>query len=762
MRADFRLGDWIVRPRRDCVECGDETVHIHPKPMAVLEYLAAAGGEVVTRDELFDSVWPGVIVTDDALTQCIVELRKALGDSAQNAKIIKTIPKVGFCLIPPVVFLTEELKVSDEPPGKTQSGQPRSNRALIGAVLSIIVVILLISSVLKYLDGLLERGNITIANATPSIAVLPFTDLSENGDQEWFADGLSEELINMLARVEGLKVTNRTSSFYFRGTNERLRVIADTLDVSHILEGSVRKDKDQLRVTAQLIDASSGYQLWSEAYDRELESAFAVQQEISRAVVNALKENPKLERMTSRFVIATTANQAHDALLLGRYLIAKRTQSDIEDAVLAFEDALEIDPDYAIAHAELALAVRLLRYYGEGITLAEAKTRVRRHAEQALALDPDIAEAYAALAWVQEEPNEAIAHYKQAIKINPSYAMAYTWVASSLINTGRYREAFSAYETAIRLDPLSIPAIINYIRQLVSRSQLDKAERELAKLAYLGPGTHARIQGGLKGVGGRYSQRALSILDALKINPGDRLARRILAQVLAAMNLEEESLALQDTPQLKVLKILGKVDDALKHAEANLTWYSEAWSRRRDLGSLLAMAGDYTQARPILESVWKQSKGRVAMAGFFGCNEAAALIAIHRAVGEETEVGELLMAMRKDVQRLRAAGMTGTRTFNLSADYQEGLTAFLSGKREEGLNLIAEAVEKGFFILPNEAYLQTLYSDPGFAPILAVQQARQARERKNFLTNVCTDSLYADVWQPAVGTCERLAAEGGI
>ena len=169
----------------------------------------------------------------------------------------------------------------------------------------------------------------------------------------------------------------------------------------------------------------------------------------------------------------------------------------------------------------------------------------------------------------------------------------------------------------------------------------------------------------------------------------------------------------------------------------------------------LAAAGEFARAKPILEKMWQQYERRITTGYSFTIEEATALIASRLNAGEEASVGELLAAIKDNVRRYRETGLVG------GADYEEGIYAYLSGERERGLALIAKAADEGFFILPNEAYLQTLYDDPDFAPIMSGQQDRQSRERNRFLNIVCTDNPYEEVWQPAEGTCERFAAEGG-
>lgn len=752
MRADFRLEDWTVRPLRDCIERGDEVVHIHPKPMAVLEALAAAGGEVVTREELFEKVWPGTIVTDDALTQCIVELRKAFGDSAQEARVIKTIPKVGFCLVTPITFLDDEAQ---------DDGQ--RHRFWEGRSLILGVFLIAVAGALLVLAGQRFRGApVEPGTAKPvSIAVLPFADLSETGDQQWFTDGLSEELINMLARIDGLQVTNRTSSFHFRDPDEDLRLIADTLGVSHVLEGSVRRDGEQLRVTAQLIDAGSGYHLWSEAYDRELENVLVLQQDISMAVIGALLESLGSQLGAVPGVAEVINNEAHDAVLMGRHLVARRTLEDVQAAMGEFEKAIAIEPDYALAHAELATAIRLFWNLGGDIGRLEAIKRAKAHAEEALELDPGLAEAWAAAAWVQDTVEGRIEFNRKAIDANPSYAYAYVWLGRDLYYAGRYKESFEALEKAISLDPLSIPGLGNYVSALIFRGRLDEARRQVDKLSRLNPGLYLRLSAVLAGLGGNESAYALGTLDALLVDPDRSSYWNYLEESLARMNLAAEAFSIQESTRWGTLLLLGQHDEAMSDFEQRITENPDQLARasiKARYGLTLAAAGDYDHAGPLLNEAWQSSDGKINAQGAFRPGQAMALIQILRAASEEEKVSELLAAMRDYVNRRKEAGITFT-THSTSVDYIEGITAYLSGQRETGISLIARAVDDGKFLLLWQAYLQPLYDDPNFAPIKAKQLERQAQEREKFLAVVCNNNPYSEVWQPEESTCEQFLAE---
>jgi len=326
---------------------------------------------------------------------------------------------------------------------------------------------------------------------------------------------------------------------------------------------------------------------------------------------------------------------------------------------------------------------------------------------------------------------------------------------------GRYAESFEMYETSVRLDPLSAPALQNYVGMLINRNRLAEAERELEKLASVQPGFYASMRGYLTSLGGKWANEALGYLDALQINPESNVARRELAEQFAKIGLEKEALNISEYTSPRVLTMLGRPRDAVTTAQARVSEDPIFLGRRHSLGLALAGAGDYGRARPILEELWQSSGGRVTKSGLFRAAGAAALIAIRRDTDEEADVSELVAAIRDDVRRHRETGITALFNGDDSVNYYEGFAAYLTGEREEGLALIAKGAEDGMFIPQREAYLQTLYDDPGFAPIRASQEARQARERDRFLAVVCTDNPYAAVWQPAAETCEPFAVAGG-
>ncbi len=594
-----------------------------------------------------------------------------------------------------------------------------------------------------------------------SIAVLPFVNMSDDAGNEYFSDGISEELLNLLSKIRALRVISRSSSFSFKGKGIAIPAIAEQLNVAYVLEGSVRKSGNQVRITAQLIEARSDSHLWSDTYDRNLDDVFAIQDEISAAIVEALKDRMGLEVDAAPNVTAAANAEAHEAYLRGRYLVVQRTPDTVGGAVREFEKALVLDPDYALAHAELAMAI-LLQTFGDYGNLdgPEAIDRATPHVQQAMTLDPILAEAHAAagfLSLMQSKPEETLTHYQRAIEINPNYSIVYNWLGLFFNESGRYHEELAAYEKSLALDPLSTPAITSYLVALIDRNRLADADRELEKLAALHPFWYATFRGIRRSVGGKWANGLLGRLDALRIDPEQIGTRLALTWELAAIGLEKEALAISDFQFHYGQTFLGKPEEAVKVAEELYAADPSDARFRVDLGRALAGIGDYVRARPILEDWWQRSGEQVTMSlsGFIYV-DAAALIAARREAGDEAGVDELVAAIKDDVRRGREAGITRANQL-FSIDFEEGFAAYLSGERERGLELISRGVEDGFFIPPKEAYLQMLYDDPGFAPIRASQEAQQARERDRFLNIVCNDNPYAEFWQPAEGTCERYA-----
>ncbi len=310
-----------------------------------------------------------------------------------------------------------------------------------------------------------------------SIAVLPFVNMSNDPEQEYFSDGISEELLNALAKIADLRVAARTSSFAFKGKNQDITAIGEQLKVATVLEGSVRKSGQRLRITAQLINVEDGYHLWSDTYDRDLTDIFAIQDEISNAIVNALKVHlGQAEAVNTRKAVNL---EAYNFYLLGRHSLRERTEASIERASKEFQKAIDIDSSYADAWVGKALATALLSVNNYGkLSLAEANRDAQAMLDVAFGLDPDSAWGHATQSLIYSNlnrPREALASLNRAIELNPNEGILYSWRFNALVDVGNYNAALASLERAYEVDPLHPVIRNNLLQQYADNLDVEKA-----------------------------------------------------------------------------------------------------------------------------------------------------------------------------------------------------------------------------------------------------------------------------------------------
>lgn len=466
----FRLDDWLVSPALGRIERGSDVRRVKPKSMEVLRCLIEARGAVVSRGELFDAIWPGMAVSDDVLTNCVVELRKAFDDSARDPKVIETIPKRGFRLVS---------NVSAAADGK---GRQRRLRLWIIAITA---------AGLGVAAGAWFWGKSPgVPPATDkSIAVLPFLDMSDSKDQGYFADGLSEELINRLTQLDGLLVTGRTSSFFFKGRNDDLRSIGEQLSVGHVLEGSVRKSGEQLRVTAQLIDVSTGFHLWSDVFDSPYSDVFEIQEEIAESVATALAVRLNVGEM-GKLVGGTNDVEAFEEFMLGGAVQKQFTAEAILQAIQHFKRATELDPGFALAWVRLGNAYRVVRLtlgddeaenwqqladdaIGRALSLAPNEdyvlrtaayvevdrqnwTQAQRYFDQLLADQPpgsqNESHAYLDLLAKVGKADEAVLRRERVLIRDPLHPDTAMYLGHLYLMQGRFNDAFEQFEAGMQLE----------------------------------------------------------------------------------------------------------------------------------------------------------------------------------------------------------------------------------------------------------------------------------------------------------------------
>ena len=438
MRGDFRVGQWLVQPQLHLITREGREIRVEPKAMQVLVCLMESAGEVVEKRSVKKRVWADTYVTDDVLTRCISELRKAFDDDAKNPQVIQTISRGGYRLVACVS------RADAEAPGEVSSTP--SDRA-----------------------------------AVPSVAVLAFSDMSPDKDQEYFCDGVAEEIISTLSRVKGLLVAARTSSFAFKGKADDIRTIGATLGVTAVLEGSVRKAGGRLRISVQLISVSDGYHLWSERYDRALEDVFVIQDEIARSIASALQIHLSAGERETIGRVPTSDIQAYEYYLKGRQFYYQYSRKGAECALRLFFQAIEIDPGFSRAWSGIADSWAYL-YLNAGRNEAH-RDEADAASRKALDLDPESAEAHAsrgtALA-IKGENEAAEKAFEAAIRLNPGLYEAYYFYARVSFSQGNLEKAIDLYEKASKVNPHDYQAPL-----LVAQSYADlgrPAEAEAARL----------------------------------------------------------------------------------------------------------------------------------------------------------------------------------------------------------------------------------------------------------------------------------------
>ena len=738
----FQLHDCTVYPDRNAIVHGEDEAHVEPKAMQVLVVLASQPGAVVTREELLEQVWPETYSGDAALTRCISLLRSSLGDDSHHPRFIETVSKSGYRLLAPVTSI-----------------KPAITSKLVMLIALFVAIVIVAASALAFVN--LKKVSddprpVSTPVENPSIAVLPFANMSGDETNNFLSDGFADELLIRLAKVPALTVISRSSSFTYRDSGQSPSEIASNLSVNHLLEGSVRKSGDRVRVSVQLIKANSEELLWSDSYDRELDDLLTIQDEIARAIVEALKITFNLADDSTPVV----SNAAHEALLRGRFLVAQRTRKSLEAAVAEFQQALRIEPDYALAHAELTLAYMLLRsnQYGT-LTESEAIGLGQPHAERAMELAPQLAEAHAAagiIAWRLGKPSEAAEHFRQAIEISPNYAMVYHWLAMlSYRNLGQHQEAMAASEKARQLDPVSAPILTVYLQMRMIRGEIAEAKQELQKLRLLSEPTYLRIRGEVSSLNGHWANAALSNLDALMEEPDSIRAQSRIKFELVALGLQRELQAFEPVTSPLLLSYMGRNEEAVQRSTTKYQSDPLSFVNLRTLAQALAMQENFKRAEPYLEELWLKAEKRIAIisTGIFPFKTAIMLYAVRLDAGDESGAREIMEAMLVGARQVREAGVFVTRTWS-SVDFAEGVALYLLGSREAGLVLMERAVQDGYFVRIHPPLLPGLFNDPAFVSILQIQQDRREREQRKLFSIVCADNPYEAVWQPSRESCE--------
>ena len=496
----MRIGEWRVDPRLDEITKDGETTKLEPRMMRLLMYLASHPGEVVSVDQLLDEVWKGVVVTPDSVYHSVAALRQALGDNSKDPTYIANVLRRGYRLIAPVEPWPDAGAQTAAPtaPGSTVSHDRPTTRARFRWGVVTVAVVLVGAIGVVAIDRTLLHRRSEPEQAVPvgapiignkSIAVLPFVDLSEKKDQEYFADGMAEEILNLLARIPDLKVIGRTSSFQFKGKADDLRRIGSALGVAYVVEGSVRRSADHLRVTAQLIDTRDGVHRWSETYDRDLRDAIAMQAEIASGVASALVlEVTTLPRSAAEGRMPNS--EAYDAYLRGLHAVGRFDEHGFEEAAVNFQRALDIDPTFLQAAEKRAEVWRNQADFGF-VPTRTGYEQARAAAERALKLDPRAPLAHAVLGnyYDQFDYDWAAAEreFRLALAHSPNEPSINIYAAVDRIAVGDWTTASRYLDSALVRDPLFAGGYIVRSWLYVRMGRLAEAESDCRRTLEIAP-----------------------------------------------------------------------------------------------------------------------------------------------------------------------------------------------------------------------------------------------------------------------------------
>lgn len=480
------------------------TLKLQPQPAKVLSILVNRAGEVVTREELAEQVWGSDTYVDfeHGLNFAIRKIRSVLEDDPEQPRFIETIPKRGYRFIAPVKSPLARAPAQLEALAPVQFARSRIVRGKI-AYAAAAVALFAIVGLIWYLRT--SRASLASAGQIRSLAVLPLRNLSNDPNQEYFSDGMTDELITDLAKAGGLRVISHTSVERYKGTKLPLPEIARELGgVDAVVEGTVLRSGDSVRITAQLIDGRSDQHLWADSYDRSLRDVLSTENEVSQSIAETIKLKLSSEQKAHLAAARPVNPEAHDAYLKGRFFWNQRTEPDLKKAVDSFQHAIAEDPKYAPAYAGLADTYFYLGYFWGHMPPTEAMPLARAAAQKALELDPNSAEGHASLATVELTYDwnfpAAEQELKRSIALNPNNEESHHVYAALLMATGRPDQSIAEVQKAVEVDPVSSSARNFLGLMLVDAGRVDEAIQEDLKTLEIHPvqanlsSTHARLQ----------------------------------------------------------------------------------------------------------------------------------------------------------------------------------------------------------------------------------------------------------------------------
>lgn len=536
---DVRAGELRKRGMR---------VRLQEQPFQVLAMLVAHPGEVVSREELRNKLWPAdtFVDFDHGLNKAVNKIREALSDSAESPRFVETVARRGYR------FLAEVKAAETEVPGGVASAEPTVRKTLApsvrwGVAVSVVVLLVVIFAVWVF----------STRNAPPSpsrirsLAVLPLESLSADASQDYFADGMTDELITDLGQISALRVISRTSVMAYKGARKPLPQIARELNVDAVIEGTVLRSGNQVRITAQLIQAPTDKHLWARSYEGDLRDTLALQNEVAAAIAEEVSINLTPQEEAALKNAKLIDPEAYESYLKGRYFWNKRTGESLQKAIEYFNEAIAKDPRYAQAYAGLADSYALLGNSDFAVmSPREAYPKAKAAATKALELDNSLGEAHTSLAFClglfEWNWDAAENEYRRAIALNPGYATAHQWYGLQLSALSRFDEAIAEIRKAESLDPLSLIISADVADVLFAARKYDEATEQSRKTMEMDPNfpiAHYEL-GQALAQKKMYGPAIIELQKASELSGGDTTCIAVLGYAYAAAGKSGEALKL--------------------------------------------------------------------------------------------------------------------------------------------------------------------------------------------------------------------------
>ena len=738
----YSFGEFTLDLDRGALLKAGTYIKLRPKSFEVLSYLVEHHERLVSKDELLDAIWGRTVVCEDAVNQCVTDIRKALCDQSQE--MLRTVPRRGYIFDHPVTRQDGAVAASDKP-----------SRAKI-VMLLVFVAVMIFAYDKWWTSGPLEQ----------SIAVLPFKNMSGDPEQEYFSDGVSEELLNKLAQVPELRVISRSSAFYFKGKNIAAPEIARQLNVAHVLEGSVRRMGNRVRVTAQLIEASTDTHLWSNTYDRDLENIFVVQDEIAAAITDALKlrlVSNSGETVQPKSTRAANTD-AYDAYLMALDLKRRGPYLRAQEAIRFLKLSLRLDDNFAPAHAQLALSIlRSQEGFGVHGTLRreEVLRRAIPHLDRAAELEPNLEAVHVARGWIALDTSDkesAIEHAQKALAVNPNSVAAMNLMAHGLQYLSRYKEALEIKERILATDPLSISGRSNYIFWLCEMGKIDEARKMAKQILEQDLWTgYRRLAVVALEYEGKIAEAVSWLLKARAEDPENTTSNGLLVDTLIALGEYEEARRIDDRLSTVIDVAEGRFDAAIRATQTKMQLDPENQSVIRTAADTLYMAGRIDQALPLYEHLRELSPEGFLVA--MSWTTTMRLAIARRDKGDENGAQAIAEIARYDISEYRRAIGKSFGTFRGDAV----LAAF--DNDSIGLITALKAAMQVGFMSPQflaDPMFEDWWGDDRFSSLQQELYELLAKEHNEYLQLVCFNNPVPGDWRPLPETCEGVVRQQAL